>query len=82
MPRRVRHRRAGGWAWCRRAQRGLDGDLLPGDALDTGDDADGHVVLGEDGALFDVALDVGVRRGQAYVGGPMKAGAGEFAARV
>lgn len=39
-------------------------------------------LLGEDGALFDVALDVGVRRGQAYVGGPMKAGAGEFAARV
>ncbi|MEU6064581.1 M20/M25/M40 family metallo-hydrolase [Streptomyces sp. NPDC047082] len=35
---------------------------------------------GEHGALFDVALHIGVRRGEAHVGRAVEAGAGEFAA--
>nr|WP_159053082.1 hypothetical protein [Streptomyces regalis] len=38
------------------------------------------LVLGENGALFDVALDVDVGRGEAYVDRSVEAGAGEFPA--
>src|SRR5699024_7241141 len=43
----------------------VEGDLLPGDRLDAGDDADLPVLLGQHGPLLDMAFEVGVRRVEA-----------------
>src|SRR5699024_4301822 len=43
----------------------VEGDLLPGDRLDAGDDADLPVLLGQHGPLFDMAFEVDVRRVEA-----------------
>src|SRR5699024_11429107 len=43
----------------------VEGDLLPGDRLDAGDDADLPVLLGQHGPLLDMAFEVGMRRVEA-----------------
>jgi hypothetical protein len=50
----------------------IDREALPGDRLDTGDDADVDAGAGQDGALLDVTLDVGVRDRQYLRGVPVE----------
>jgi hypothetical protein len=62
------------------AVRGLavDGEPLPGDRLHALHDADVDTGVGQDGALFDVALDVGVRDRTPLAGVAVEADADEL----